>query len=225
MHMFERSLQYLTYPQARAKTSRMHWVPLILIIATSGAIGGASKCLFSLEESADSTRPKAILKDTIRGILAALLVPLFLAFSQSKIIDNLESKPTAEAMLVLVAYSICAALLAQQFIDKVTSQFSQALDQQRKETEKLKEAAVYANKKVAAENIDLDKFVGTERKIMEELKSMHTAGEPYLPYKSLYKNNIDANQVKEAVRALEAKGALGTLHLEYSKETYLYLKP
>lgn len=116
-----------------------NYVVLVLIMVLSGVLGGTVN-YFSIDTESKRKVLKFIdynlLKSIFTGIVASLLVPLFLNMISSNIIEETNAKP--DKLFIFGGFCLIAAISSKTFIQTLSSKVVQQLNEVKKEVTTVK---------------------------------------------------------------------------------------
>lgn len=102
-------------------------VSTILMMLLAGVVGGGVNCMQA--RKADDPVPTNKAYYFLLSIAAAFSVPLFLSLTQSKLLENiLKQSPDLEDWFILFAMCLVAAIYAQSFLESVSKNLLQRVD-------------------------------------------------------------------------------------------------
>lgn len=108
-----------------------HWHYLLLIIISSGILGGVVNYLMTpIDESKERMRNELI-KSIIIGVAAALLVPLFFNTISSNLIE--ESKDDLYKLFVIAGFCLIASISSKAFIQSISDKVLKDIDRVKDE--------------------------------------------------------------------------------------------
>ncbi|MEL6825062.1 MAG: YEATS-associated helix-containing protein [Pseudomonadota bacterium] len=165
------------YPEAVLEEVEMNALYLVLLIVACGALGGVGGAMGMKRSESNNSGPwyQRYLKHAFLGILAALVVPFFLAIAAigdngggliSNLMTGFEQSETDGArgdwwnsLFVLVGLCILSAYAAQSFLESMASrlmkQIEEDLSDQQKRTEQVEAKVAQTQNDLNAANASL----------------------------------------------------------------------
>lgn len=110
---------------------------LIVMMIVAGCLGGLTNFLFVVNLENKRINYKSINISILLGIVASLLVPLFLNTLESKLVDDLTTTAVDKNInniLIFFGFCLLAAISSRSFIQSLSNKILQKLEEEAKET-------------------------------------------------------------------------------------------
>lgn len=120
------------------------WV-IVAIVLVSGILGGLVNYYYNLKKTPDENEVHTLQRSVVIGIGAAIVVPIFLEVTQSKVLQGVINNELSQVVL-LVSFCVLAAISSTRFISSVSDTVMSRLEKVDKKVDEAQQIANLAAK-------------------------------------------------------------------------------
>jgi outer membrane murein-binding lipoprotein Lpp len=156
------------------------WI-IVAIVLVSGILGGLVNYYYNLKKAPDENEVHTIGRSLIIGVGAAIIVPIFLEVTQSKVLQGVINNELNQVVL-LVSFCVLAAISSTRFIssvsDSVISRLTKEVKDTKEEAKIAKEEAKEAKQKADVTITAIEQrggtktLPGTTKRLLSATKSL-----------------------------------------------------
>lgn len=150
------------------------WI-IVAIVLVSGILGGLVNYYYNLKKTPDENEVHTLKRSIVIGVGAAIVVPIFLEVTQSKVLQGVINNELNQVVL-LVSFCVLAAISSTRFISSVSDSVMSRLEKVEKKANVATETAQEAGQK-AEVSIKATEQRGGTKTLPETTKRLLSATE------------------------------------------------